>query len=224
MSSQQLAQAVGACDWYTMTTNLTNFELRSYDVSAVTHGHPDHTGVLAKILEMYPKIKVAYHEQEGLFLSGGGTYRELSGDNLQFNILKRISLGVNSTVVPSSRSLILKGSFGDVSDVFTYANWLPKGILQYHAVPGHTPGQVAFLHRPTGSVIAADAFVHMSSWWPFSAVKDVSLRLPPFSNNIEMAKGSQQNLAVLPGAKTYFPSHDAATGVSAKSIKEFVMA
>ncbi len=196
----------------------------SLPVFAVTHGHPDHTGALGKILDLYPSIKVAYHEKEAPYLSGGSSYASVPGDNLQFNILKRLSPGVNSTLVPQSRELLLKGQSGDVSDVFTYANWLPKGVLEYHAVPGHTSGQVAFFHKPTGSVIAADSFVHISAWWPFSNVKDIALSSPPFSNSVEMVKGSQQNLAVLPGTKTFFPSHDAGTGVSAKTIKEFVMA
>lgn len=144
---------------------------------------------------------------------------------MQFNILKRfIFPAVNSSMIPSSRSLLLKGQSGDVSDVFTYANWLPRGVLEYHAVPGHTPGQVAFYHKPTGSVIAADAFVHLSKWWPFSSTKDVGLGAPLFSANVEMVKGSQQNLAVLPGTKTIFASHDAGNGASAKAFKEFVMA
>lgn len=194
------------------------------DVDVVTHGHPDHTGVLGQVLEAYPNVKVAFHEKEEPFLSGGKSYADLSGDNLQFNILKRLAPAVNSTLIPSSRSLLLKGQSGDVSDVFTYANWLPRGVLEYHAVPGHTPGQVAFYHKPTGSVVAADSFVHMSAWWPFSSTKDVGLAAPIFSANVEMVKGSQQNLAVLPGTKTIFPSHDAGNGASAKVVKDFVMA
>ena len=193
-------------------------------VLAVTHGHPDHTGALAKILDAYPNVKVAYHEQEEPYLSGGASYNNLPGDNLQFNILKRLFPPVNSTLVPNSRSLLLKGQSGDASDVFTYANWLPKGVLEYHAVPGHTPGQVAFFHKPTGSVLAADSFVHLSAWWPFSSTKDVGLANPIYSANAEMVKGSQQNLAVLPGIKTLFPSHDAGHGASAAAVKQYVMA
>ncbi len=37
-------------------------------------------------------------------------------------------------------------------------------------------------------------------------------------------KESQQMLAALPGAKTFFPSHDAYNGVSARALKEFVVA
>ncbi|KAL3160316.1 hypothetical protein ABBQ38_009706 [Trebouxia sp. C0009 RCD-2024] len=190
----------------------------------VTHAHSDHTGALGQVVDAYPNVKVACHEREEVFLSGGKSYADLPGDNLQFNILKRLMPGSNSTMVPSSRLLLLKGQSGDVSDVFTYANWLPKGVLEYHAVPGHTPGQVAFFHKPTGSVIAADTFVHMSKWWPFSSTRDIGLGYPIFSANIEMVKGSQQNLAVLPGTKTIFPSHDAGNGASAKAVKEFVMA
>ena len=182
-------------------------------------------GVLGQVLDTYPNVKVAFHEKEEPFLLGRQSYADLSGDTLSFNILKHFVFpAVNSSMIPSGRSLLLKGQSGDVSDVFTYANWLPRGVLEYHAVPGHTPGQVAFFHKPTASVIAADAFVRMSAWWPFSSTKDVGLGVPIFSANVEMMKGSQQNLAVLPGTKTIFPSHDAGNGASAKAVKEFVMA
>ena len=191
---------------------------------AVTHGHIDHTGVLGKVLDAYPNVKVAYHIEEQPYLSGGKDYRPLPSDNLQFKLLKLVFPKVNSTMIPTSRALLLKGQSGDVSDVFTYANWLPKGVLEYHAIPGHTPGQIAIYHKPSGSVISADAFCYMSAWWPFSSTKDISLSLPPFSYSMELVKGSQQNLAALPGVKTFFPSHDAGTGVSAKVMKESVMA
>ena len=214
----------GVCCCRSSPQNMITFVRYACCHCAVTHGHPDHTGVLGKVLEAYPNVKVAFHEDEEPYLSGGKDYRPLPSDNLQFKVLVKLTPNINSTMVPKSRSLLLRGQAGDVSDVFTYANWLPKGVLEYHAVPGHAPGQVAFFHKPTGSVIAGDAICHISAWWPFSGTKDISLSSPPFSYSIELVKGSQQNLAVLPGVKTFFPSHDAATGVSAKAMKEFVMA
>ena len=195
-------------------------------VLAVTHGHFDHTGVFSRILHLYPNVKFAFHENEDPFLSGGKSYADLkSTHSLVCNlVVLPLTPKNNGTLIPSSRSLLLKGQSGDVSDVFTYANWLPKGVLEYHAVPGHSPGQVAFYHKPTGSIIAADAFLHVSAWWPFSSTKDIGLASMPCSISLELAKGSQQNLAVLPGFKTLFPSHDAGHGASAKAVKEFVMA
>ncbi len=140
-------------------------------VLAVTHSHPDHVGALPKLLQAYPDIKIAYHENEQPFLSGKGKYADLPGDNIQYNLMKHFIPQASSTIVPKSRALLLKGPSGDVSDAFTSVLWLPKGVLEYHAVPGHSPGQLAFSHRPTGSVMTGDAVVQTSAWFPFSAVK-----------------------------------------------------
>ena len=37
----------------------------------------------------------------------------------------------------------------------------PKGLLQYVRVPGHAPGQLAFLHKPSGSLLMADTVANM---------------------------------------------------------------
>lgn len=191
---------------------------------AVTHSHPDHVGALPKLLQEYPDISVAYHENEQPFLSGKGKYADLPGDNIQYNLMKRFIPQACSTVVPTSRALLLKDQSGDVSDAFTSVLWLPKGILEYHAVPGHSPGQVAFFHKPTGSVMTGDAVVYTSAWFPFSAVKNICLKSPPGNYNTKLMKESQQMLAALPGAKAFFPSHDAYNGVSARALKECVVA
>ena len=188
---------------------------------AVTHGHPDHVGAMPKLLQAYPDISVAYHENEQPFLSGKAKYADLTGDNIPFNLMKHF---IPQAIVPKSRALLLKGQSGDVSDAFTSVLWLPKGILEYHAVPGHSPGQLAFFHKPTGSVMTGDAVVHTSAWFPFSAVKDICLKSPPGNFNTTLMKESQQTLAALPSAETFFPSHDANNGVSARALKQFVMA
>ena len=192
--------------------------------NAVTHAHPDHTGALSKVLQAYPAIKVAFHENEAPFLVSGSRYADLKGDNFWFNTIKSIQ-AINSTLVPQSRVLHLKAQSGDVADVFTYANWLPQGVLHWLAIPGHSPGQVAFFHKPSASVIAADGFIQLSSWWPFSSTKDIRLMDPPkmVTSNVELMKASQKNLADLADAKTFFPSHDSASGISAQTVKEHVM-
>ena len=74
---------------------------------AVTHGHLDHTGSLGQLLHIYPNIKVAYHEKEALYMSGGGSYRNLQGDHTSHEILKYVIPHVNSTLVPKDREIIL---------------------------------------------------------------------------------------------------------------------
>lgn len=192
--------------------------------NTVTHAHPDHTGALAKVLQAYPTIKVAFHEEEAPYLIGGAKYADLQSDNFMFNRVKPF-LAINSTIVPEARVLQLKGQHGDVADIFTYSNWLPPDVLKYVAIPGHAPGQVAFFHKPTGSVIAADSILQMSSWWPLSSTKDIRPMDPPkfLTSNMELMKASQKNLADLQNAKTLFPTHDSATGISAQAFKEYVM-
>jgi len=181
-------------------------------------------GALPKLLQAYPNISVAYHENEQPFLSGNGKYADLPGDNIQYNLMKRFIPQACSTIVPNGRALLLKGQSGDVSDAFTSVLWLPKGILEYHAVPGHSPGQLAFFHKPTRSVVTGDAVVHTSAWFPFSAVRNICLKSPPGNFNTKLMKESQQMLAALPGAEMFFPSHDANNGVSARALKQFVVA
>lgn len=188
---------------------------------AVTHGHADHTGALLKLLEAYPDVKVAYHENEAAFISGGAQYNDLTGDHLVFNLAAKVLPKVNSSVIPSSEAVLLEGRSGDVS---TYVKWMSKDVLLYHAVPGHTPGMVAFYHKPTKSVIGADSFMHISSWFPFSnAIKvepGIPLRLGTAS--LKNTKKSQEKLASISEATTYFASHDAHVGASAESFRKFV--
>ena len=37
----------------------------------------------------------------------------------------------------------------------------PKGLLQYVRVPGHAPGQMAFIHKPSASLLMADTIANM---------------------------------------------------------------
>lgn len=37
----------------------------------------------------------------------------------------------------------------------------PKGLLQYVRVPGHAPGQMAFIHKPSGSLLMADTMANV---------------------------------------------------------------
>ena len=36
----------------------------------------------------------------------------------------------------------------------------PSGLLQYRQVPGHAPGQMVFVHKPSGSLLTADVLAN----------------------------------------------------------------
>ena len=58
------------------------------------------------LLEAYPAAQLAFHEDEARFITGGGQYKDLSGDSLIFELGKQTQ-GVDSKR-PLHRSLVLK--------------------------------------------------------------------------------------------------------------------
>ena len=189
---------------------------------AATHGHADHTGALSTLLDLYPNVKVAYHKQEKAYLVGGGSYGDLQGDTNIFNMFKHL-FKFNTTLVPKSRSLILTGESGDLSEVFSP---IPRGNLEFHTVPGHTPGQIAILHKPTASLIAADSIMQLPPWWPWSYLGQPVVHNPVAigSFSMQLVRKSQEKLAALPGVRTYFPSHDDSRGVPKEQLTAFLSA
>ena len=77
------------------------------------------------------------------------------------------------------------GKHGDVSEAKGAAGqalaWTPPaGLLDYVHVPGHAPGQLAFLHRPSSSLLPADVICNMGSTGAFfGGAKPASLGFPP---------------------------------------------
>ena len=163
---------------------------------AVTHGHADHTGALNTLMNLYPDVKIAYHKQEQAYLSGGGSCGDLQGDTTVFNLIKRV-FKFNTTMVPQDRALVLTGESGDIAEVLS----IPKGVLEFHTVPGHTPRQIVVLHKPTGSVIAADSLMHLPPRWPWSYSGQPVVLNPVGSLNMKPVGESQQKIAALSEAK-----------------------
>lgn len=189
------------------------------NVAAVTHAHGDHTAGLGRLLKSHPKAKVAYHELDAPYITGGAQYNDLEGDHTIFNLVKKIAPPINSTLLPSGQGVILDGGSGDVA---AHVDWMSKNILQYYSVPGHTPGMIALYHKPTKSVIAADSFMHVSTIFPFSNKRLIVPGIPlrAFSQNLTQVKESQLKLAAISDATTYFASHDCLDGASAASFRE----
>ena len=58
--------------------------------------------------------------------------------------------------------------------------WVPRaGLLEYVHIPGHSPGHVAFLHRPSSSLLPADVIVNIGGGGYFGLHTPPKLGLPP---------------------------------------------
>ena len=192
----------------------------TFCLPAVTHWHSDHTGCLQQVVHAFPDAAVGMHELDAPYIVGGADARALKGDNLANLVMRHLLPLPNSTAYPESKTLLLKGSAGDVADLFTYSNWLPRGILQFLHLPGHSPGQVAFVHQPSSSVLTADSVVNIKA---LSGHAHLARPLAGSSLNLSAVGESIKTLADI-DAQHFFPSHDNATGVTGKQLKMFAMA
>lgn len=186
-----------------------------------THGHVDHAGLLALLLDQYPDVPFALHEAEAPFVTGGQQYQQLKGDSWAFQIGKYYMPKLNSSL-PTSRQILLKGPSGDVSK---YVSWVPKDFLNYIHVPGHSPGQIVFIHPSTKSVITGDVITNMATSFPLSRNGKIKCDDPFLSPThlYKDMKNSQRGLAgaTKTGVDTYFPSHDDGTGVPFAEFQSF---
>ena len=172
-------------------------------------------------MEAFPQAQVAFHELEEPWITGGAQYSQVEGDHAVYNFARKALPPQNTTLLPSREAIKLQGSSGDVA---SYVKWMSKDVLQYHHAPGHTAGLVAFYHTPTKSLIAADSFMHVSNYFPFSNAISVEPGIPLrlATPSLKIAKESMQKLAAIPKVETYFASHDSKAGASAQSFRTFV--
>ena len=75
------------------------------------------------------------------------------------------------------------GKSGDVAEMKgatgQSATWAPpQGLLEYVHVPGHAPGHVALLHRPSSSLLPADVITNTTLSPPWMH-KPPKLAFPP---------------------------------------------
>ncbi|BDA41208.1 probable metallo-hydrolase YflN [Coccomyxa sp. Obi] len=192
----------------------------------LTHGHLDHVGSLSALLEAFPKAQLTMHILEAPYVVGGASYTAVPTDNW-LSYFMRFLVPRSSLHLPVHRLLYLTGKSGDVAEAKgatgQAATWAPPaGLLEYVHVPGHAPGHVAMLHRPSSSLLPADVITNTTLGSPPWKHTPPSLAFPPpgSSSNWTQHALDWRALALL-NFTTAFPSHDSGTGVPKAAIAEF---
>jgi glyoxylase-like metal-dependent hydrolase (beta-lactamase superfamily II) len=103
---------------------------------AVTHAHPDHTGSLDALHRLLPEAEILAGKREARFLAGDRS--------LDMGERGGLRLAALSTCAVKPTRLLVEGDC--------------LGSLAVTAVPGHTPGHLAFLDSRSNALIAGDAF------------------------------------------------------------------
>ncbi|KAK9819085.1 hypothetical protein WJX81_001341 [Elliptochloris bilobata] len=188
----------------------TPFLALAVAVAAVTHGHLDHVGGLAELQSAFPEMGIIMHSNEAPYLVGPrkqqAKYSSVPSDNAAYTIVRSfLQKLLPQPEADPARTFLLSGDSGDVADAranVTAAQpaWLPpRGVLSFLRVPGHSPGQVALLHKPSGTLVSADVVMYGRGLAHLDADKLLEL---PFER--------------------LFPSHDDGTGVVPGALRKLV--
>ncbi|WP_096154239.1 MULTISPECIES: MBL fold metallo-hydrolase [Bacillus] len=155
----------------------------------LTHGHFDHVGSLAELLEEW-QVPVYAHLEEMPYLTGKRNYPEANTD---------AHGGIVPKIAPMfpNHGVDLSGYVQPLPDDYSVPNLL--GWNWVHT-PGHTPGHVSFFRESDGLLIAGDAFVtvRQESLWKVLVQKQ-EISGPPkyFTFDWVHAKSSIEKLAAL---------------------------
>lgn len=109
----------------------------------LTHSHDDHAGGAAKVIELAGSPQVMAHEEDKRFFeSGTNPPRDLS-----------YFAGKFFRFMPEGGFTPFK-----ISSALTDGEILPiAGGIQVVHTPGHTPGHISLLHRPSETLITGDS-------------------------------------------------------------------
>jgi glyoxylase-like metal-dependent hydrolase (beta-lactamase superfamily II) len=143
----------------------------------MTHAHPDHAGGLARMVDQ-TGAPVAAHKIDAPHLRTGRTpERDLS--TFGGRLLQRLPNGGFEPAEVAEEFVD-----GQVLDI--------AGGLEVIHTPGHSPGHVALLHRPSGVLITGDSIFNVRSlrWSPksfcsnFQLTKQTATRLAEFDYRV----------------------------------------
>ena len=115
---------------------------------ALSHWHKDHTGGVSELLSIASAegasgIKVFIHKDDSIYFPGG------KGAFIRFHPFLKIPLYHSPGEIPSVDQCEFV-MLDHTSGVNPLAGW----GLEFIHVPGHTPGNISFYHRETGSLFS----------------------------------------------------------------------
>lgn len=106
----------------------------------LTHGHPDHAGGLESLRSAWNPAVVC-HQDEVPFITGESSYRQLEAGSMAFRF-GRWLIPNPPARIPVARDLVGGQSVEGMAVI---------------SLPGHTPGQVGYLHPVDSAMICGDA-------------------------------------------------------------------
>ncbi len=124
---------------------------------ALSHWHKDHTGGAAELIaiaagEGAEDIKVFIHKEDSRYFPGG------KSGFIRFHPFLKIPLYHRPGKIPEAGTC----AFVELDNASAHNPLGPWGLEFIH-VPGHTPGNISFYHRATGSLFSGSGLAVINS-------------------------------------------------------------
>jgi glyoxylase-like metal-dependent hydrolase (beta-lactamase superfamily II) len=162
----------------------------------LTHAHTDHAGGLAEVRRRAGDVPVAVHAADAGYVREGVS----APFDTSFTMGRLMSRGPDQRFAPVEVGRELHD--GDELEV--------AGRLTVVHTPGHTPGHVSLLHRPSGVLITGDSLFNIRGVrWPFGPactdaaqarrtaqrLVDLEYSLVAFTHGAEIRTGARDAVA-----------------------------